>query len=664
MRSFSSRLLFSALLISLAACSFKRDENDRSFLGALDSDALMRKLPVRDETNLLAELYEPAAGTGACAWLDTLGTASANSEKFRLLADWQVPGEEQQKVQISDVSGSVDIAASPLYQYALLTQEIPDRGEFMALLDQEYQKATTFGDTFKIGLVRTLIDIGLVNAYNLRNKIIQQKMDEALPGSFAEQETKNIFLDSIPSAVFQNGNPGLIRLNIGAEEPKSVKDKKLADLRSTLAKYRRPNRLFSDGGWQAFSRDMKIGLSAAIRSLRSTDVREYACATTIFHRSFAQLLTVMGFPRLPVQQLESGRSTLPDFKDMLVHPETEELLACGSPGSFLKAGRRVLLTRDNIASAGTGPNPEFLLSKKPFVPAECHREMSEPLSQINFTSDLSSNQVATATELLSFLGGVVNFMSAFNPGAEWWSSPDNRLGFPLSPFESMEKIKSSGAILPTDSHALALGYLNLSFDVLLKKHLVYVGADGREVLNSADATGVRVSDAPRTPGSKAKIKTTIRSVQELTETAFKLGHYLGRAGVWRRNAEDSLRADLASEPDARKRLSLQKDYREFIEGMFGSQDVLQKLTDTGAAGLAAQIRDLKLVMSLLSVAFAQRLPNKKIGCFKESLLDPVTGKETFSGTCTAEEVKTWKYSVRLAARAFRSPVLQEIADSP
>jgi hypothetical protein len=227
----------------------------------------------------------------------------------------------------------------------------------------------------------------------------------------------------------------------------------------------------------------------------------------------------------------------------------------------------------------------------------------------------------------------------------------------------MEKIKSSGAILPADSHALALGFLNLSFDVLLKQHLVYVGPSGAEVKNTADAIGIRVSDLPRKSGDSKKIRTSIRSVQELTEVAFKLSHYLVRATNWRNSADGAIREELRSEPDLRKRLSIQKDYRDFIDGMFGNEDVLEKLTAAGPGSLILQIRDLKLVMSMLSTAFVQRLPNGKITCYKESLLDPVTGEEEFKGTCSAEEAKRWKYSVRLAARAFRSPILQEIADS-
>lgn len=255
-------------------------------------------------------------------------------------------------------------------------------------------------------------------------------------------------------------------------------------------------------------------------------------------------------------------------------------------------------------------------------------------------------------------------MSAFNPGAEWWSNPENRLGFPLSPFESMEKIRSSGAVLPADSHALALGFLNLGFDVLLKKHLAYIGPDNREVRNSADAVGIRISEGERKPGSGGRIRTTIRTVYELTEAAFKLGHYLGRASAWRTGAETALREELEAEPDPRKRLALQKDYREFVDGLFGSQEILDKLTSEGAGSLSAQIRDLKLVMSMLSVSFARRLSEGRIDCFKENVLDVEAGEEAFTGVCTPEETAAWKYSIRLASRAFRSPLLQEISESP
>lgn len=659
MRSCFSKAVLLAAAILPAACSFKKAESERIFLPRLATGGLLQKLPSRDEATLLTDLYEPTEGVSACDWLANLSETGTGPERFRLLGDWRTP-DVTDELQISELSGAVDIAASPLYQYALLTQQIPDKREFLALLDQEFQRAVSFGDVFKIGAVRALIKIGILNPYGVRNSVIQSKMDEALPGSFEQQEREQIFLDTIPGAVFQNGNPGLVRLSFTADEPAELKRKKLQQLGQTLDEYKRPQRIFSEGGWTAFSRDMKTGLSAAIRSFRGSESRQLACGTAILHRTFAQLLTIMGFPRLPLKRSrESDRGVLPDFEELLVNAETEEYSVCAAPGSFLKEGRRVLLSRDDIASTGDSAEPSFVLSAKPFVPQECRKVNTGPLTSLSYVSSLSTDQIAPASELLAFLSGVTNFVTAFNPGAPWWS--ETNLGFPLSPFESMEKIRSSGAILPADSHALSLGFLNLAFDVLLKKHLVYIGPDNKEVLNPADAVGIRISEAPRKPGAPGKVRVTIGAVSELTETAFKLSHYLSLVRNWKQRAEVALEEELAAEKDFRKRIALRRDFDDFIAGMFASEDVLGKLGAAGEGSLAAQVQNLKLAITMLSISFSHK-GNGFASCHAEMIFDPESGEGRFQGECSPDEERSWRYGLALAARSFRSPILQELAE--
>lgn len=661
MQSSSSKILLLLLCVLFVSCSKQTDENTRTFLPAINTGVQGANLADSSGSNFLQDLYAPSADSTACQFLESLPAPTNANERFRLLGDWSLTNVSDGSFQISTVMGSVDMGSSPLYQYALLSQAIPDKVEFLALVEQEYAKAASFGDQAKMWAARLLLKLGVLNPYSIRNSAIQSKMDAALPGAFAVQKQKFLFKDSIPGAIFQNGNPGLTVLNSNATDARDSRAAKLQKLTAILNAYARPVKLFSDASWQTFAFEAKSSLSLSLRGLLSKDLRQQSCATVLLHRSFAQLLTVMGYNRSPTNALAGQqRSVLPDVPQMLVSETSQNFAVCPTQGSFLKDGKHVLLSRDDISVGGGSGGSYFYIGSQPYVAGACSRDKAVGFGT-NFTAGEGAPGVnASGSAFLAFAEGVANFMVAFNPGAPWWHRPENNIGFPLSPFESMERIKTSGAILPTDAHALALGFLSLSFQTLTDRYLMFVDADNKEVHDTSAAAGVRVSEQDRVASSPGVVQTNIKAAASLLEIALKFSNSLLELSDWKTQAESYLSDELKSEPDARRRSALRTDYQNFIDSMFGDQANLDKVTASGPSSLREQLNDLQLVAAVLAAKFALHTKTG-VDCAEDIWTNPQTGEERISGKCTEQEKKDWKYALSLAGQAFHSPLFLKLS---
>ncbi len=649
MRFYSSSLA-AILTLALSACSLKHDENERKFIEPLRVASASSPI-FSGEEGLAPVLFEPAAQYSPCEVLESIPVGESVTDRFRLLGE--IKFDKEDASPLSEIPGRVDVGASPLYQYAILTQQIPTAEEFMALLEGEYERATGFGDVLKLGIARRLLKWGFMNVYSLRNSVVQDRINEALPGVFKESGEAPLFKNSVPAALLQNGNPFLVRMSLSPEDNQVTRETKLRRLDEVFKAYNRPLRVFSPGGWPQFSQDMKVSLTAAIRGLNSSNIQSRACSTVLMHRAFAQLMAVMGYHRPPIEE-ERRLSFFPPFQNMLKSKEDNELVVCPSPGSFLQGPHRLLLTREQLGNGGEA----FDLAQDPQTAQLCSRQEAKPLSHAPRVWSAADAARASGSQVAAFLNGAVNFAFAFNPRSQWWRG--TQVGFPLSPFDGIEKIKSSGAILPADAHALSLGFVNLGFDLLMKKHLVFVNDAQKEVPSSAEATGVRLSEASRTAMSGGKVITTVAGSAQLMEIAFKLGHSLGLLDRWRVEAEESIREELAFERDPVKRRALKADFNMFLEGMFGSADTLERLGSGEKGSVRDQLRSLSLASSLLGARFVVR-ENGRVTCASRLVLDLASGVETPEGRCTASEEAAWKYSLLLAARTFRSPYFFELS---
>jgi hypothetical protein len=106
--------------------------------------------------------------------------------------------------------------------------------------------------------------------------------------------------------------------------------------------------------------------------------------------------------------------------------------------------------------------------------------------------------------------------------------------------------------------------------------------------------------------------------------------------------------------------------------MFGSEENLQMLTDSGAASVRSQLKDLKLALALLLNKFAKAEGRDALGriqysCYSTLTLDPESGVEFPEGQCSSQrgnrlqsELELWSQAMRLVGRVYQSPLYLEM----
>ena len=298
-----------------------------------------------------------------------------------------------------------------------------------------------------------------------------------------------------------------------------------------------------------------------------------------------------------------------------------------------------------------------ILAKMPFNPSPCS-------PNFKVQNEDETLETANATDLISFMNGVVNYITAFNPGAIWWQNEKSIIGFPLARFKTLNEIKTGSGILPTETHALGIGLISMAYRALSSRHLIYLDEEKKRVnSNSPRVSGIRISEEA-TDTNNSVVHTRIGAVIEMTEGVFKFGYYLNRTKTWKIDSDEKYHRGISREPDMERRDQLERDYRGFISGMYGDESVLNDLTAVGDGAITNAIDGMKLVTSLLALSFAKKDSSGHIGCFTENILNPVSGIESFRGECNEKEQAAWKYSLRLAGRSLGSSKFLEIANSP
>jgi len=635
----------------LSSCALEREIPNRTFLPGIEQSPMAPSLPRKGENNILTELDETSLQLSACDWQRMLAEAPKNNGLFRMLG-----AIEGDPTPATTAKGNIDIAASPLFSYALLSLPVPNKREFLSLVDQEIEKND--GPQVILRLAKWLMDLGFVNPLKQRNKIIQETINKLLPGVFAPDHEVLPIRDTIPWMIFKNVYPDL---------EKSAPLEVLRNYAETLP-------LNMDGGWQGVEEGFRRGLQTAINGLKSPDPSERACSTMIFHQAVGQLLTIAGYDRLPLEtRVDGSGSYLPAFAKLLSDSGSTTFVVCPAPGSFAMDGVRRIMGREAL-TAFDSTKMVYDLTAQPAPPRICTQGIAVPAFSDRYATyppELGGEQ-ATGTNVLSLISAVSHFLMTFNPAAVWWMDVES--GYPMASFDSFEKISGSGAILPSETYALSLGLLSVSFGMLQSKHLVFLNDVGQEVANAADATKIRLSEYSRSTGDSLPFVTTVRGATLLAELAFKMSESLSDLSTWKKRNDQILKQEkeaIDRELDENKRLVMQMHYlrtirelQTYIDGTFGSADILQTLVTEDPAGMRAQLTTLKLASSMLMATFATResADAPTFTCYDHLLIDPIAGTEHGDGTCTARDQKLWKHVMKLISRAYRSPVFAEYSE--
>lgn len=754
MLSSSSKLALILLLLSAGACSkLKRETVLRRPFPRLDPTLGSSVDPVEAEP--VEELYSSVGKLSACEWLQQVGSGDSLVGRFRVIGKAQpVESSDQlsdddngpldflrfwdndivkesdacrrvrfgnrdpkwvdqcyqerallakrKGVNLNRISGRVDMAANPLYNYALTAvvndlddPVIPDGEGFLSRVEDTLSKSPTTIPT--LIAYRALMKLNILDVYTERNKRTQRELNRIFPGAF-NREIYHL-QGSFPDTIFTNGSPALNTFTPLPDDSQEIKSRKIEGINAMLSIYSRDVSLFSHPSWDSFREDMRSGMTAAIRGLNSRSPIEQACGATLIHRSFAQLLTVKGYDRVPVtEDLATRQSSLPPLEELLEDKESRRFKVCKTTGSFVRNGYRHSLSLDDLnhlSSLGS----ELSLAATPYLPGPCEKPVSvvSPDYRDATGAFVGVDDPTPARRLLEFASGVSYFTMAFNPAAPWWKN-----GLPLGKWTTFESIVPSGAVLPMEANALSLAFLQASFGNIQDRHLVQIDENGRETSDASRTLGVRISESPRTAGTGGTVETTARSAALLAEFAFRFSAHLDKLADWYpkarafsrdedRRIREEYRQRLLSEKLAgssdemedsqlRRKAAIDKDFKDqlkknadvlndFVSGMFGGEETLVRLTKEGSDGaLRSRMQDLKLVASFLLVSFVKREADGRLTCYDHLTSDLDTGSESKTGECSDRDSNAlgttqslFKQAMAMAAREYDSPIFKEFS---
>jgi|GEM_PF-3562612 len=599
-------------------------------------------------------------------------------------------------IDFQNLYGRVQLNDNPLFEYGLLGSlsnsetGLPDKDGFFDALDEEVKKTLCRSiDVFVDGkkkrelkcfertpllflpllAYQALLRTRILSPLTERNKLAKGTIQDEMPGAYDTEFQLYKLKDTFPDVIVKNGSPYaqiLTPLPTDSEEELKRKDEEMRKVLGALAK-RVP--MFRDNTWASFQEDMRWGLSTAIRGMQSVNPLEQACASAIFHRAFAQMLTVKGYDRPPTKNIRTekgNRRLLVDLEDFLVDPKGQKLKGCRATGSFTRDGRFTQV-RDSEMAEMDSKGPALLLSAEPQQLGRCELgQNNEVLASLypdtkNKIAQGRHSNVSNANlnQKLEFMSGMAYFTMAFTPGSKWWFSEDALVSYPLSDFAStsVSDMLASGGLMPYESFALSLGFLNLTGNSLIEEHLVYLDENSKEVDGEGKVYGVRISSNARKTFDKELIVTDLNDIILLTDLIFKLDESLAKMAKWyevfKKNPDPNLKT-------------------KFYEGMFGSEETLIMLTENGPKSVRTQITDFKLALSLLLTKYAKPTGKDAEGkvtytCYNKLSLDPVTGVETPSGECSLQrgprlqtQQELWRQALRLVGRAYQSPLFIEL----
>lgn len=699
---------FAVVLLNLAACLPERKIETPRAPAPKPVLSIPVKLEGRDLSSqeLIDFFFAKNQGLNACERLAALPRASLNEARFRILESAKVSGGEgvdstgklkkknctvvcsnplnwgsarcrlckEEPVDLVDVWGRVGIGSHPVYEIALQNVKLPSRDEFMKLVSKEREKfglvLLPFFETY-----RALMKLGVKDAVSVRNKIVQERVGDAFPGAFDIKGNPSKMEESLTLALILNALPGYSTLLILPTDTPAQKRQKLATMAEIEKVLSKPLPYFKTSSWSDFSDDAILSLNASIKSLQTNNPVQQACAMSLLHRNFAQMIRIIGYARLPTvinTQTETTSLEVP-FKDLLSTESGVSLAVCPAPGSFSVQGRRTILGEEKLSSYDSSIQKiEMSGSIEPL--ARCTRSEArayseETLSNLAFGKP---SKEARVQDHLAMMRVLTHQLTAFNPSSNWWAKSE--VGYPLGEFQDFETIERSGSILPYQYHALALGLLQVSLDSILTDHLVQIDASFKNTEIAKDVVGIRMSTNAFSKSSKnKKIETTVDSALALVEVAFKTGAYLSQLPRWKNAQDDFVKNQYAKLQTESERANFKKMNENFINGLFGGYDNLSMLVGEkpllNGMNIQEQVTQLKVASAMLLASFAVRadgLPDapfdkQKFSCSSSLVTDLNLGTEVKVGKCSSSQERAWKRAFSWLSNLYKSPLFAAYA---
>jgi hypothetical protein len=646
---------------------------------------------------LINYFFTSTNNPSACQVLRAMPRASASQERFRILESARVfPGSnidssgnikkkdctficlnprhwgsvrcrlcQEESLDLVDVWGRVGVGSHPIYEIAMQGVELPSRDEFMKLVAKERSKyglvMWPFFETY-----RSLIKLGVKDAIEMRNQIVQERINEAFPGSFDYSGKTSKMEDSLSLAIITNALPNyssMLILPYDSAKERARKAGLLQQIESVLAK---PLPYFKSSSWSDFSDDAVTAINASVRSLQGSNTVEHSCAMALLHRNFAQMIRIIGYARLPLAtNPKTGTTSFQaSFAQMLDSPSGTKLRTCPAPGSFTVNGTRLMLNDEQISKYGASKET-FEISGRIETLRRCHINEAKVYDVKGTRRILGPKASARATveDNLALMRVLSHQLTAFNPGSNWWAK--SAIGFPLGEFSDFDLIQRSGSVLPYQYHALALGLLQITLDALVSNHLVQVDSDFKETKKDDEVIGIRVSSKSRRPGSKENVETSIETALLMAEVVFKAGAYLKQLPVWQYKQAAYYNKEMKRFSSKFERYNYQTANLNFVNGLFGARDNLLMLINhkplPNGAKVQDQVDQLKVATALLLATFATKAEgsseeNPRYTCAAKVVTHVAKGGEVKTGRCTPTQEKEWKKTFSWLSKIYQSPL--------
>lgn len=584
----------------------------------------------------------------ACEVLARAPTPRVFEPRFQVLNEFSLRTSAEGRRTRLRLDGRVALANNPLYQLAILEVEIPDRAEFLRLMDEEIRSYTIVAHPL-LRLGELLFKMNIADVYKKRNEIIQERLSAAFPGMFDPAVNLHPMDLSLPDALLRNALTDAAARRVESAEAN-------AQRKAVSGLARAPLRVFHADNWDEFGPRFREANIAWRDGLVSDDPQENVCAATLAHWNFSQLLEILGQERLPVQYLPDDRSYVPQFSDLLESYDQQDYLVCRQPGMFVESGHRKFVGAAELEEFSSKTH-RWDLSSKLFLYEDCYPSRAKPRSSFGNTTERehsvqsAAGDQANLEDWLELLHSLSHWIATVSPGSQTWRASTRP--YPLIPFDGINAIRSSGGVLPLQAHAAALAMINVSVTALEKKHLVLLDSVGRETTDQQAAAALRLSLEPRNPGSNTTAVTTLKSVVRLTEALLLMRAGLEQTAGWIEAAEREQAIFEAEEPDPLLVSQHRADFDRFINGLFGNRKNLDELTESRAGSVRDKVDQLTLASAMLLMKFQKQ-------CAKQIRSTPTVESprfvEQFEGTCDATDQHHIDRVAALVGRAFRAPI--------
>lgn len=494
--------------------------------------------------------------------------------------------------------GRVDVKGHAVSSIAFLEgiePELPNREEFIELARQALKKSGNHG---QLVLFNMALKNGRFDVLAKRDEVVEEEVQKVFPGFFSSTANQDL-TESLALILIQNGLRNVRPIS-----------------QSDLEVYSKKLPVFRNSSWASFEQDMKWGLFAAIKGLRSRSARERACASNVVFRAADQMVHLMGQPTLPLLDLDSKQSYAPAISSIVNEGERPRLKQCRAAGSLMRNNMRVTVTEEVVENLGE-LTETYSWASQPVAMEHCRPESD------GWASGYPAKRSRDLATMLSRSSAMGHLLFALNPNAPWWATKNS---YPLGDFEGLGDIQKSRALAPVQVHQLGLGLMQLDVENFMQKHLLYIGEDGLRADAPEAAVGLRFAEMP-IENSTEVVETKLSSTLRLLELVSQADRYLLSVENWRRS--DRFSDDL-------------------LKKLFVSEETFEILLGNGPQSNRELIQEFYLGTSLLLMSFVDS--NDRSQCFASLEMDLATGNEIGVGDCGEQRERLAKAMDKLGDR--------------